>query len=178
MQPVWICLCWSKFFEDAFENTQWRKVKQMQPVWICLCVIQAHLKHLKMHIGKSQTNAIDVTMHPLSMGFEETFENTHWRKTKQMQPVWLCLFSGRQIEETYENAQQRKVTQMQSVWLCIVSGRRLEETFENAQWREVKQVQPIWLCILWSILRTHLITHSGEKPNKCNVTMPALIRVR
>ena len=66
---------------------QWRKVKQMQPVWICLWSLS---QHLKMHLGKSQIDAIDVT-----------FENTQWRKTKQMQPVWLCLFSGRQIEETF-----------------------------------------------------------------------------
>ena len=104
-------------------------------------------QHLKMHLGKSQTNAIDVTMHPLSRRFEETFENTEWRKTKQMQPVWLCLFSGRQIEETFENARRRKVTQMQSVWWCILSGRRLEETFENAEWRKVKQHAIIRSCM-------------------------------
>ena len=98
-------------------------------------------QHLKIHLGKSETNAIDVTMHPLSRRCEETFKNTQWRKAKQMQPVWLCLLSGRQIEETFENAQQRKVTQMQSVWLWILSGRRLEETFDNAQWRKTKQMQ-------------------------------------
>ena len=26
MQPVWLCLLWSKLFEDTFENAQWRKV--------------------------------------------------------------------------------------------------------------------------------------------------------
>ena len=29
-------------------------------------------------------------------------------KVKQMQPMWLCLFSCIQFEETYENAHQRK----------------------------------------------------------------------
>ena len=39
--------------------------------------------------------------------FEGTFENTQWRKTKQMQPMQLCILWGRQIEETLKNTQQR-----------------------------------------------------------------------
>ena len=36
-----------------------------------------------------------------------------WRKVKQMQPMSLCIFSGRQFEDTFDNAQWRKVKQMQ-----------------------------------------------------------------
>ena len=32
---------------------------------------------------------------------------------KSMQPMWLCLFSGRQFEETFENSQWGKDQQMQ-----------------------------------------------------------------
>ena len=78
--------------------------------------------------------------------FEDTFENAHWRKVKQMQPMWLCLFSGRQFEETFENAQWSRIIQMQPMWVCIFSGRQFEETFENPQWRKVKPMQPMWLC--------------------------------
>ena len=53
MQPVWLCLLWSKLFEDTFENAQWRKVKQMQPMWLCICLCKC---------------------------FEDTFEKTQWRK--------------------------------------------------------------------------------------------------
>ena len=67
-----------------------------------------------------------------------------------MQPVWLCIYWGKQVKETYENPQWRKDKQMQPMWLCILSGRRFEETFENAQWRKAKQMQPMRLCILWS----------------------------
>ena len=31
-----LCILWSRHFEVTFENTQWRKAKQMQPVWICI----------------------------------------------------------------------------------------------------------------------------------------------
>ena len=39
--------------------------------------------------------------------FEETFENAHWRKIKEMQPVWLCLFWvwPKFFEGTHEEAQ-------------------------------------------------------------------------
>ena len=70
-----------------------------------------------------------------------------WRKIKQMQPMWLCIFSCRPFEETFKNAQWRKVKQLQPMWLCIFSCRPFEETFKNAQWRKVKQMQSMWLCI-------------------------------
>ena len=58
-----------------------------------------------------------------------------------MQPVWLCILSGRPFEDTFENPQRRKVKQMQPVWLCILSGRRSKDTCENTQWRKVEQMQ-------------------------------------
>ena len=33
-----------------------------------------------------------------------------------------------------------KVKQMQPMWLCILTGRPFEDTFENAQWGKVKQM--------------------------------------
>ena len=75
-----------------------------------------------------------------------------WRKVKQMQPMWLCLFSCIQFEETYENAHQRKVIQMQPMWPCFFSYKQFEGTTENPNWRKVKQMQPMWQCLLWSKL--------------------------
>ena len=95
-----------KQFEDAFENAQWRKVKQMRPMWFCL-----------------------FTGRP----FDETFENAQWRKVKQMQPMWLCLF--RPFEETCQNTQRQKDKHVQLMWLCLFSGRSSEVTFGGACWR-------------------------------------------
>ena len=81
MQPVWLCIVSCGPFEDTFEDTQWRKAKQMQPVWFCILLCKR---------------------------FVETFENTQWRKAKKMPPMWLCILSGRQVEDTFENPQWRK----------------------------------------------------------------------
>ena len=79
---------------------------------------------------KSQTNATSVILQPL-------------RQAKPMQPIRLCMHSGRQFEDTFENTQWRKDKQMQPMRLCIHSGKRFEDTFENAQWRKAKQMQPM-----------------------------------
>ena len=77
---------------------------------------------------------------------KKTFENPQWRKVKQMQPMWLCFFSGRRFEDTFENPHWRKVIKMQPMWLCLFSCIQFEETYENAHWRKFKQMHPMWLC--------------------------------
>ena len=86
---MWICTLSSNPFEETFENSQWRLVKQMQPVWLCILT------------GRS---------------FEETFENAQWRKVKQMHLLWFGIFLGRPFEETSEDTQWRKDKQMQPMW--------------------------------------------------------------
>ena len=34
-----------------------------------------------------------------------------WRKVKQMRPIWLCLFLGKQFEDTFVNSQWSKCNQ-------------------------------------------------------------------
>ena len=83
------------------------------------------------------------------------FEIAQWRKVKQMQPMWLCLFLCSQFEDTFENAQWRKIKQMQSMRVCLFSSRSFEDTFENPQWRKQNQdrnKRGIW--------RTSLFKHS------------------
>ena len=75
--------------------------------------------------------------------FEETFENTQWRKVKQMQSMRLCIFSGKQFEATFENTQWRKVKQMQPMRLYILTDMSFEDTNENTQWRNPTQMQPV-----------------------------------
>ena len=58
------------------------------------------------------------------------------------------ILTGKQFEEPFENAQWRKVKQMQPMWVRLFSGKQFDEAFENTQWREIKQMQPVWLCLL------------------------------
>ena len=58
-KSMWCILSYWQF-EDSFEYTQWRIVKQMQSVWLYI------LRGRQL---------------------EETFENTQWRKVKQMLSV-------------------------------------------------------------------------------------------
>ena len=58
-----------------------------------------------------------------------------------MQPMLLCIFSGRPFEDTFKSAQWRKVKQVQPMRLYIFSSTQFEDTLENAQW--AKQLQPM-----------------------------------
>ena len=96
-----------------------------------------HLRrHMKTHSGEksytcNQCNYAAVEVNHL---------RTHliiWGKIPQMQPVWLCLCSGKQVEATSKSSLWRKVAQMQPMWLCFCLGRRFEETFENSLWWKI-----------------------------------------
>ena len=130
-----LCISSCRYFENTFENTQWRKVQQMQPVWLCIL---------------------------LSKRFEDTFENAQRRKDKQMHPMWFYMFWSKFFEETCKKTHWAKVKQMQPVWLCILSGRQIENTFEKTQWRKIDQADAFqriynillsisiyFSCLLW-----------------------------
>ena len=82
-----------------------------------------------------------------------------------MQPMQLCLFSGRSFEDTFENAQWRKIKQMQP----------MVETFVHTL-EKVKQMQTMQLCIIsfkYAFsqavnLRMNLMMQSVVILNKCN----------
>ena len=74
-------------------NTQWREVTSS-------------------HIQFGQFRQFENTFYKSSQcdfisshEFEDTFENTQWRKVKQMQHVWLSIYSGRQFENAFESSQ-------------------------------------------------------------------------
>ena len=55
---------------------------------------------------------------------------THSRE--QMQPMQLCICSGRHFEKTFENSLRRKIVQMQPTRLWICSARQCQKTLENS----------------------------------------------
>ena len=65
----------------------------------------------KCTVEKRQTNATNVIMHLIKQAIWGHIWKSQWRKVEQMQPVWLCIRSGRHFEETFENARGRKIDQ-------------------------------------------------------------------
>ena len=102
MQPVWLCIFSRREFEEAFENAQWRKVKQMQPMWIFILLCKRFedtFEKTQNTEVKSQTNATNANKHAL----RATFEIPWWRKNKQMQPMWFCILWRKSLKGTLEN---------------------------------------------------------------------------
>ena len=79
MQPMQLCICSGRQFEDTFQNSFWWQIIQMQPMRLCICS------------GKR---------------FEEAFGNSFRRKIAQMHPMWLCFRSGKEFKETHENSHE------------------------------------------------------------------------
>ena len=127
-----------ELFEDTFENTQWRNIKQMQQLRLNASALNRHWKthtgerpnkcnqcdyatscadvlktHLKTHSGKSQTNATNANMHALLQAiWGHIYEKTQWWKAEQMRPIWLCILLRKCFEDAFENSQWRKAEQM------------------------------------------------------------------
>ena len=97
----------------------------------------------KRTVAKSQTNATNVTLHPL----RQAICGGIWKHT----------------------VEKRQVKQMQQMWLCIFLCKRIEDTFRmHSGEKSNKCNQCNYASPHASSLRTHLKTHSGEKSNKCN----------
>ena len=85
-----------------------------------------------------------------------------------MQPVWFCILTGKPFEDTFDNTQWRKVKSMQTMPLCL--DRRLLCCDQSALRRHLKthigeKTNKCSQCQFASReagnLRRHL--HSGEK---------------
>ena len=132
---------WNMWKEDKFWDSIWKHTVVKNQTIATNGTTSLEADDLRIHlrnvVENKQIIATSVTMLVHNMAILESIWNTQRRKVKQMQPVWFCIYSGRQ----FENA------------------------FESSQWREAKQMQPMWLCILrhWRCESTFAI-HSGEKP--------------
>ena len=85
---------------------------------------------------------------PLSRLFNNLFEDGHFPEIfKQSHITALYKGSGLNSTKKITEGYIAAVEQMQPVWLCLFLGRQFERTCENAQWRKIKQMQPMWLCL-------------------------------
>ena len=76
-----------------------------------------------------------------------------------MQPMWLCIIPCRQFDETFENTQWRKVKQMQSMRLCIISSKLFEDAFKKPS-KISKKCNQCGFASLWvNALRKHMEMH-------------------
>ena len=81
-----------------------------------------------------------------------------------MQPMGLCICTGRQFEDTFENSLWRKAYKCNQCDFASVQADNLR--------RQLKERTSATICNFASIqagdLRKHLKTPSGEKSFKCN----------
>ena len=123
MYPVWLCILSGRQFEDTYEDSQWRKVKQMQPVRICMLWSKCFEETFETHSGEKS--------HPITSSLDSL--RMHFKRQKKSNKCSQCDFISSQEFEDTQNTQWRKVKQMQHVWLSIYSGRQFENAFESSQ---------------------------------------------
>ena len=129
--------------EEEFLWNMWKKDKFWDSIWKHTVVKNQTIAtnrtafleagdlriHLKNVVENKQIIATSVTMLVHNMAILESIWNTQRRKVKQMQPVWFCIYSGRQFENAFESSQWREAKQMQPMWLRILRDRGCEGTF-------------------------------------------------
>ena len=78
MQPLWLCLLWSKLFETTFENAHGEKSNKCNQCDYASSWAGHLRRHLKTHNGEKIKTKVTICDYASSEGerFEETFENT------------------------------------------------------------------------------------------------------
>ena len=74
-------------------------------------------------------------------------QSTHYRETSQMQPLWICKYSGQQSKNPYWNSASQNVK-------------------HGPVMRQLKKCENCGF--ITKDLTRHMQTHSNEKPFKCN----------
>ena len=129
-------LIWISLKEPFGQNTtQWNKlVKIMTLIWR---VRKSWWKRQTMPL--SQTNAINVTLHPSMHGVWRFI----WKYTAEKSQCNQCGYASSQAGSLRRHLKihSGETKQMQSVWICLFSGRQFEATFENTWWRKIPSVK-------------------------------------
>ena len=92
---------------------------------------------------------------------------TQWRKVKQMQPMWLCIFSRRPFEEKVEVEREFEDAFKKTQWIQLKSGIIVKRLAIYAELFN-KCIQCDYASSQACDLRTHLKTHNSDSLNKCN----------
>ena len=94
--------------------------------------------------------------------FVDPLERSQWRKFKQMQPVWICIHSGRHFDNAYESTQRIRSNKCNQwnfdnglIWKDAVKKRKTNATYT--------------LLVLIQALRVNILKPTEEK-NQTNVT--------
>ena len=95
---------WNMWKEDKFWDSIWKHtvVKNQTIATNGNTSLRIHLRNV---VENKQIIATSVTMLVHNMAILESIWNTLRRKVKQMQPVWFCIYSGRQFENAFESSQ-------------------------------------------------------------------------
>ena len=132
---VFTCVLKSPAWQDA--KSHWLHLFDLSQLCIFKCLLESpacedtksHWLHLKtyrdivafarlfsiVHFQIAQQRGCITTLVAVVWFFSTVHKQTNVTIGFQMQPVWLCIFSGRWFEETFENAHWRKVKQVQSM---------------------------------------------------------------
>ena len=127
MQPMRLCICTGRQFEDTFENSLWRKKYKCNQCDFASVQADNLRTHVKSHLRKAyKCNRCDfasVRADNLRRQLKKAYKCNH---------LWLSIYSGRRFEKTFENSLRWKSVKMQSMRICLFSGRQFEETVEKS----------------------------------------------
>ena len=124
MQPVWLCILWSKQFEDTFENQQWRKPNKCYQCDFAYSQASNLRTHLKHTVEKNQTNATNATMRPLIWG-----------------NIWKHTVVKNQTNVTYATLHSLRQAIWGDIWKHTVWK---SETFQNTQFHAQMIIDFFW----------------------------------
>ena len=120
MQPMWLCMHWSKCIEDTFDNAQWRKAKQLPPMWLCLF---SDLKeHMSFHTGEKPVKCLKCYRCDFKASFKVNWNVTYtdsWDQGKYPKNVfrwyiniwdWILRnFAGKRAVPKLDDSQAREL---------------------------------------------------------------------